>query len=262
MQHKLGRLPARHTRRTMRSALAMARALDPLGPAPPVSNDYVAAVTAAWGMLGNDRLGDCVPADTGHALMLRTANVSTIVVPTEANVVALYSAVTGFDPNAAPDASGENPTDQGTDEVTMCQYMMSTGWLGHRSAGTGAVDPANLDHVRWCVQLFGSCRLGVTLPQSASDQFDAGQPWDVAGNATIVGGHDVPIVKYDSSYFYVVTWGSLVPMTPAFLARYVANDQGEAHAELYPDWIRSQGLAPAGLDLATLEADLRAIAAP
>lgn len=41
MTLKLGRRPARHTQRTMRSALALARALAPLGAPPAASQDYV-----------------------------------------------------------------------------------------------------------------------------------------------------------------------------------------------------------------------------
>ena len=50
-QYRLGRKPAVHTRRTMKSALTMARALDPLGTPPAASNDYVAAVDKAMGRI-------------------------------------------------------------------------------------------------------------------------------------------------------------------------------------------------------------------
>jgi hypothetical protein len=251
MTFKLGRWPARHTLRSMRSALVMARALDPLGAPPAASNDYTAAVTVPWGILRNDTLSDCVCADTGHTLMLRTANASSIVVPTDNDVLALYEAVGGYVP-------GDASTDNGCVEADMCTYLQKTGFLGHRSDATGSIDPGNLDHLRWCVQLFGACRIGVNLPQSAMDQFDAGQPWDVGGDATIVGGHDVPIVKYDGDYFYVVTWGKLQPVTPAFITAY--NE--EAHAELFADWVRSQGTAPSGLDLEDLATKLAQIDMP
>ena len=106
MPFKLGRKPALHTRRTMRSALALAGALDPLGDPPAASNDYVAAVTVPWGMFGNDQLGDCVCADTAHTLMLRTANASSIVVPADADVIKLYEDVGGYIP-------GKEWTDRG-----------------------------------------------------------------------------------------------------------------------------------------------------
>jgi hypothetical protein len=39
----------------------------------------------------------------------------------------------------------------------------------------------------------------------------------VRGDGAILGGHDVPLVKYDGAgggMFYCVTWGRLQPVTP------------------------------------------------
>lgn len=249
---KLGKAPAEHSLRTMRSALRMASFLDPLG-APPATCDYYRAVEAQagqdWRMFCNDQYGCCVWADTAHALMQRTANAGSIVYPSDADVLAAYSAVTGFDPR-------DPSTDRGTSETAACQWLMSTGFAGHKSAGTAMLDPRDLDHVRWCISIFGTCRLGLyPLPQSAMDQYDAGQPWTWVANSPSVGGHDVPLVGYDENWFYCVSWGRRIPVASAFITAYC----DEAHAELYPDWVRAQGTAPNGLDLAQLEVDLRAI---
>lgn len=242
---KLGRKPARHTLRTMRSALIMASALDPLGTPPVVSNDYVGAVSVDWGMFLNDQLGDCVCADTAHSLMLRTANTSSIVIPTDNDVLALYEAVGSYVP-------GDSSTDNGCVCVDMCQYLENSGFLGHKSDATGVVDPQNLDHIRWTIQLFGACRIGLNLPQSAMDQFNSGQAWDVVGSTTDLGGHDVPLVGYDGQFFYCVTWGRLQNLTPAFLSKY----SEEAHSELFFDWIQAQGNSPSGFDLSDLATKL------
>ena len=245
---KYGRKPAVHNRRTFLRGLCLSRSLDTLGSPPNVSNDYTTAVGSNWQMFSNDRYGDCVEADTAHSLMLRTANVGAILVPTDEEVLALYSAVTGFDPNDA-----EN-TDKGTDETTMCQYLETQGFCGHKSSATGMIDPTNLDHIKWSVQLFGTCRLGIQVPAYAETQFNQGKVWDLDPSAdqTIVGGHDVPIVGYSPGAFIVVTWGKLQAMTPAFLATFL----DECHAEVYGDWIKAAGTAPSGFDLATLLADL------
>jgi hypothetical protein len=245
---KLGRKAARHTRRTMKSALIMAGALDPLGTPPAACNDYTAAVTVPLGMFCNDSLGDCVAADSAHTLMLRTANAGSILVPTDTEVIALYAAIGGYVP-------GDPSTDNGCDETTACEYLEKAGFLGHKSDATGTVDPANLDHLRWCNQLFGSCRLGLNLPQSAMDQFNAGQPWDIGGDGTIIGGHDVPLVDYRGDMFYCVTWGKLQEATPAFILKYA----DEAHSELFFDWVQRQNTAPSGFDLAELAAKIMAL---
>jgi hypothetical protein len=250
---KFGRKPAVHNERTKQSGFAMDRALAPLGAAPAVSNDYVAAVDAVtggnWQMLGNDQWGDCCEADDGHYLMLRTANQGPMVIPTTAEVLALYSAETGFDPS--------NPnTDQGTDEVSDCEFMVNTGLLGHKAESTAFVDPHNENYLKWCIQLFGGCKFGINFPQSAMDQFNAGQPWTVVANdGGIIGGHDVVGVKYDGTYFYVVTWGKLQAVSPAWIDQYA----DEAHVLLFPDWIAANGASPAGFSLMTLIEDLKAI---
>lgn len=54
-----------------------------------------------------------------------------------------------------------------------------------------------------------------------------------------------------------VTWGALKPMTWAWWATYAE----EAYALLSPDWMRATGTDPAGVDWATLAADMRTLAA-
>lgn len=246
---KRGRLPAVHTRRTMRLALTFHQALASLGAPPTVSDDYVSAVMKAspqgWLCWWNNSLGDCVCEDSGHGLMLRTANASSIIVPTAQDILGLYEAVGGYKPS---DAS----TDQGCDETSMCQYLMSTGLCGQKAAATGPVDPTNLDHLKWTVQIFGSCRLGVIVDQQMEQQFSAGQPWETAAaaNDPNAGGHDVPIVKYDAQYAYVVTWGSLQPVAWPLLAQSAFLE--EAHCEAWPDFVRAGGTAPNGFNLAAM----------
>jgi hypothetical protein len=246
MALKLGKRPAWHNEVTKRSGIAMGMALRPLGAAPLISNDYVSAVTAAvgadWGMFGNDEFSDCVQADDGHYLMVRTANAGSIVVPTLADILALYGAETGFNQN-------DPSTDQGTVEFLDCQYMVTSGLLGHKANATGYVDPNDLNHLRWCIQLFGGCKFGVNLPQSAMDQFNDGQPWTVLfDDGGIIGGHDVLGVRYDSEWFHIVTWGSVWKVAPSWILKYA----DEAHALLFADWIEENGAAPNGFNLKKL----------
>ena len=253
---KFGRRPAVHNRRTMLGALALAKALDPLGPAPATSYDYVSAVDKVtggnWGMLGNDSVGDCTCADSGHHLMLRTANVGgTMVTPTTAQVLAMYSAITGYVP-------GDESTDQGASETDVCNYLQSTGLCGHKSEGSAMINPLSMDHLRWCVQLFGACRLGIVVGQDFIQQFSAHQPWENVTTDPNPGGHDVPIVKYDAQYAYVVTWGGLQPVTWELLANPQFLD--ECHGEIYSDFLSATGASPAGFDWQQLTADLAALA--
>jgi hypothetical protein len=274
MIHKLGRRPARHTLRTMRSAIALDRALAALGTAPTVSKDYLTPLLNALsptpspppgggngpiGMFLNDQLGDCVCADSCHQVMLHTANAGTIVIPTNDDCLQLYEAVGGYNPNAAL-VNGQNPTDTGCDETSMEEYMQSTGLAGQKSAGTVAIDPTNLNNLRWAVQLFGCVRLGIVVDSQMEQQFSSGEPWTTPAdpNDPDAGGHDVPILgRYDADFAYAATWGGIVRITwsllanPAFL--------GEAHASVWPDFITAAGVAPNGFSLEQLLADLPAI---
>lgn len=239
----------------MRLAIAFHRALDTLGTAPTVSDDYVSAVMqqsrGGWICWWNDSEGDCVCEDSGHQVMLHTANTGVITIPTAEDIQKLYEAVGGYVP-------GNPSTDQGCDETSMEQYLMATGLCGHKSAASGPLDPSNLDHLRWAVQIFGACRLGISVTDQMMQAFSAGQPWDTLAGS-IEGGHDVPIVKYDAQYAYVVTWGRLQPVSWALLG----NPQflEEAHCSVWPDWVRAGGTGPSGFSLQDMLADAAAIEA-
>lgn len=154
MAGKLGRQPAVFTARSVASASAMAATLDRLGTPPSASVDRVSAIKD-WGLLGNDLYGCCFQADVGHSLMLRSAAEGALVTPTEDDVLALYKAIAGFD--------GSPETDHGTSELAGCIYLERTGFLGHKATAFSNISTSNHNHLRWAIELFGHCRLGVNL---------------------------------------------------------------------------------------------------
>lgn len=274
MQYRRGRLPTVHTQHTMRRALALAPFLDALGTPPVTCSDYVSAVLAqspgGWPMYMNGPdpdmpagvppggLGDCTIADGCHQIMVHTANAGTIVIPTNLQALTAYEAQ-GYQ-------LGNSATDQGCDETSVCDYLMSTGIAGQKSAGTGMIDPTNINHIKWCVQIFGACRIGVIVDDQMEQDFDNGQPWTVAAdpNDPNAGGHDPPIMYYDSNYAYISTWGNaprgykgLQPVAWELIAN--AQFMDEAHAEVWPDFCNAGGTAPNGFDLSALLAKLALI---
>lgn len=251
MHVKLGRRPVRHTGRMRRSMLVMTQHLSSLGPAPSETNNYMGAVTVPWGMMLNDTLGDCVCADSGHTLMLRSANSGKIIIPTDADIEHLYEEVGGY-------IAGDSKTDNGCDETSMEQYLTSTGLCGQKLDDSGSVDYTSLDHLIWSIQLFGSVRLGINFPAWAMSAFSSQQPWGappVGVDTTIEGGHDVPIVDYRGGNFTCITWGQEQVITMDFLNLYCE----EAHVELAFNWIAAQGNTPNGFSLSQLDADLKDI---
>jgi hypothetical protein len=250
---KLGLKPFRHTLKTMRQAVATSNILDQLGAPPPFSPGYSGNMDIQSGgdigIDGNDQYGDCVFADVAHRIMVRTAQMGAgkMIVATTAETLQLYSEVTGFN------ASDPN-TDQGGDLVTTAQYMQKTGMLiggvRHMEAANGVIDPVNIDHLKWSICLFGCAPMGWNLPQSALDQFDAGQPFDYVKGSPIVGGHDMLGLEYrpespTNPGWLVGTWAKRWPATDAFVANYLS--------EVVPvgakDFITANGLAPSGVNL-------------
>src|ERR1039458_3850677 len=251
MDLKRGLNPFVHSLHTTRQAILTARILDQLGPPPSTSPGYSGnldlKVKGDLGTDGNDVWGDCVFADVAHRIMVRTAQVGTPVIATTDETLALYNEVVGGGP-----ATGNDP---GGDLVTAAQYMQKTGMLiggvRHTEDGNGIIDPANIDHIKWAICLFGCVPIALNLPQSAQDQFSAGEPWDYVAGSPIEGGHDVLLVEHrpgslpSNPGWMVVTWGKRWPATEAFRNHYLAEvAPGGAR-----DFICANGLAPSGVNL-------------
>jgi len=271
VKFKYGRKPVRFDRLSVPRAYVLALHFAALGPPPAISPDWVSAVMkqspAGWLMDGNDNYGCCVIADCAHQEMLRTANVGKMWTPSEAEVLVLYARFQGYTGDLSDSAAIQSflqDNDNGCDELSVIRYLEETGWAGRKLASAANLDPTKLDQIKWAVSVFGACRLGINIPDSAMGQFEKGEPWAPTAYAQMDGGHDVPIVKYDTSLFYVVTWGKLQPVTPEFMTAAFADGTPyveEAHAELAFDWVDDVGSCPAKLDLAQLQRDLKAIIA-
>ncbi len=243
---RLGKLVARHDPRT----LQLANYVKPELPPPPREADWTKKIKT-WPMMANDRIGDCTCAAAGHLIQEWTANASgdAKVVPTKA-IIGAYAAISGYDP-----ASGAH--DNGANELDVLNYWRRRGIGGHVIDAYVALEPRNHAHVMESVYLFGGCYIGVALPLSAQRQ----RVWAVppggptgAGAPNSWGGHAVPVVAYDARGLTVVTWGALVRMTWGFWEAYC----DEAYAILSKDWL-AKNKAPSGLDVAALQADLKAI---
>lgn len=176
-----------------------------------------------WGVLGNDKYGDCVFAGADHETMLWNRLARHDVSFTEANALADYSALTGFNPN-------DPNTDQGTEVRASMGYRRDTGLIAadgnrHKIDAYVSIDPKDFDLMIRCVYAFGAVGIGFEVPNSIWNQWSAGAVWDVVANdGGIDGGHYVPIVGYpavDRATF--VTWGKRTVMSRAFYEKY--NDE-------------------------------------
>lgn len=229
---KLGRLPNDPSKRRLY--------LHHLPAVPPASVNFYSSI-AGGGMLGNDQYGDCVFAANGHMVEQQTAvgSGSEVAVST-ADVLAEYSRVTGFNPN-------DPSTDNGAQVQDGLNDLRKNGVAGFKIAAFAQINVSDMTTVKNAIAEFGSVDIGINLPNSAMDQFNAGQPWDVVANdGGIDGGHCVLVCGYDSAYLYLYTWGQLQRMTYAFWNAYVE----EAWAPISWAWVNSKtGKDPEGLDL-------------
>lgn len=213
-------------------------------PAVPAVVDWASKVTE-WPMYKNDTIGDCTCASAGHQVQAWTTyGEGATVTLTDQDVLALYEAVSGYDP-----ATGAN--DNGAVGQDVLDYIKQNGIGGHKIVAFAQVDHTDLAEMKQALYIFGSLYCGIQCPYSALQQAGAGLPWTVVPSS-IDGGHAIPIQKWDADYLYCVTWGKLQPMTPDFWTTY----GDEAWVVITEDWINQQtGLSPDGLDLNALLSD-------
>lgn len=175
----LGKLPPRLDSRTLQladylllphdassgqgTALPAKRALAPA----PRSVDWTAKVPS-WPMFSNDTIGDCTAAAAAHMIQCWTANAGDAVTPTDAQVVAAYSATGHYLP-------GNPSTDQGAVELDVLNFWRQQGIAGHKIAAYVSFSPQNLEHTRQAMNIFGGIYVGLALPLSAQNQ----DVWDV-----------------------------------------------------------------------------------
>lgn len=240
---RLGRKPAVHDPRVPHLFKHMAMQI----PAP--SADWTKAVSA-WGMLANDRIGDCTAAGVLHQLQVWYNSNGFAYTPTDDEAVALYSTTSDYPKE-----------DDGAVEQTVLQYWQSTGIttpFDTSHIAFASLNPKDINQIKLSVQYFGGCYLGIELPLTAQTQ----DVWEVVstdgdGAPGSWGGHCVIAVAYDEQYVTVVTWGKLLKVAPAFLEAYCE----ESYALVSEDWLANSGISPPGLNMAGLKSELQAITA-
>lgn len=246
---KLGKLPPKFDKRT----LLLSKYFTPALPAAPASINYGTPVKT-WPMFGNDQYGDCTCAAAGHMIEEWTANTGTETTLTNAQILTAYNYF------------AHGVADAGANMLDVLKYWRSTGIGQDKIFAFAALEPQNNQQAQDSVYLFGSCYIGLQLPNFAvapGTNF-LNTPWIVppqgpVGNAAPNpdNGHCVPAVAYDPRNLWVVTWGALKPMSWQFYATY----SDEAFAVLSKsDWTKLQGgKSPPGFNLPALESDLSAV---
>jgi len=218
----------------------------PTAPALPViadSTDYSLPLpNGLWGMLGNDQYGDCVEVALVNAICTQAQNAK-VQVPqyTTDQVLAMYSAITGF-------KKSDPSTDNGTDPVDMLNWAQAQGLI----VGWGQVPINDLGRLATAINLFGCVIAAVQVPENWMDS----TTWDANGGP-IEGGHAIVLPSYDrTGNCKVETWAELVKLTPAGRAQYGVA----AYGIITKPWLGGNNQTIQGFDLADLQSALQAVA--
>jgi hypothetical protein len=191
---------------------------------PPEAPDNFGTLGLEWGMLGNDRFGDCYWASAAHEQIAQRAAVGAHPQFSEKTVLNAYATYLGTYGYQALEANPE-ALDRGTEPRAGAKYRRDNGiedvtgrshWIG---AYAFESDPEKVLSLTYALEAATLC---FALPQSAEDAFDAEEPvWDVEPGSKIVGGHAVAAVGAKDGKLVGVSWGKEVTITDAFLAKYL-----------------------------------------
>lgn len=246
---KLGKLAPKHHPKTLMFSKYLTGVLPT--PAEKVYREYKTP-DAAKQMFGNDTIGDCTCAGAANLIILATVHTGTVVIPTLSDVIALYSSVSGYNPQTGANDNGAVMTD-------VLAKLQTDGLSGHKILAWAQIDHTNLLHRQIACDLFGATYVGVNLPASAQSQFVEGQQcnWEVVPDSPIEGGHCIIRPGYGSEGDDYVTWANwTVKASAAWSATYV----DEEYVIITEDWInQSTQKTPGGIDLATLQQDIKLI---
>jgi hypothetical protein len=233
---RLGKKPRKRDRRTLK----LARYLEPGLPPAKLSVDWLSAVPL-FPMYGNDRYGDCAIAAIGHMVQVWSANVGSPETPGEGDILRVYRTL--------------SPEDDGCVLLDVLKYWRQNPIAGCRLGAFAAVNWHDPEEVRVALDLFGGLYGGAELAVAAQKQ----DVWDVSrgknGAPGSWGGHCINFGQYTDGEIRCVTWGARKDATWPWLDEYV----DELYALISPDWFGAEGKTPGGLDLETLEADLRLV---
>jgi hypothetical protein len=249
VQVRLGRRPAvADPRVPFLHQLAASR---PLPAAPDHSNYYAGPEEqSAWGMLGNDTLGDCVPAAVLHLAKVHASYADAPIEPTTAEAIEAYE-TQGYVP-------GNPSTDQGS--VMLGPTGIMQRWLTHGFSAGGRLSkidgfvqlrPTVLEDWRQGLHYFEGLLLGIRLPANV-----------VAGDVVpfnwrnplgpIAGLHEILAVGCFAAsgewLIDTVTWGMRCRM-PWTTAERITE---EVQAVLNPAALNKAGVNADGFDRAAL----------
>jgi hypothetical protein len=226
-------------------------------PKPPPSVDYSPLAKAGLSQIYlNDQEGCCVISALGHAEDVWQGNSGGHpIIYTDAQINSVYGPVGGY-------IVGDPSTDNGCDEVTAWNYVIANGFAGGpKFTAWAAVNGADKTEVQVAIAEAENVMFGMELPDEwVSPSFPvAGAVLDVAGPPNPDNGHCMIGVGYNAEGVIACTWGILVLITWAAVAKYATTPlQGELYTLIGPasNILGANGKVPIGIDVTQLRADI------
>lgn len=208
------------------------------GSLPKAPASMAVPAVADWEMLGNDQYGDCGVAGLAHLFMADATDTgATETFPSDEQAVSYYLKYT-------------HGKDTGVVLSQYLKYVRKHGYYGHTVAGYAPVAVHDVPTLQTAIYLFDGAYTGIAVTEQMQADFQAGRPWTLESlESPVVGGHCIPLVGYDSTYLYAVTWGAVQPI--AYSAWHYMST--EAWAVLTGELAKGDGH---GISLAALKADL------
>jgi hypothetical protein len=242
-QFKMSKRLGKHPKKFNHKNLQLARYLPKL-PAPLPAVDHASRLPANIGMMGNDVYADCTVAAAGHMVQSWTtyAERGMLTIP-DAQILAAYKTV--------------SPNDDGAYMLDVLNLWRKTGIGPDKIEAFVEVGAADLTQAKLAIEYFGSCYIGMSLPD-----VNTFGPWTTpTGAPNPNNGHAVCLLNYDeaSKMFLVATWGEIVLMSFAWFQKYM--DEGYAVLDDI-SLIQASGKSPEGFDWAALQDDLAHIGDP
>ena len=155
-----------------------------------------------WGMLGNDRYGDCGVAGIQHGFEAdATITKERETFATDKQTIDYYLTYT-------------NGQDSGVVLSDFLTYVRKHGYYKQSISAFAPVAVHDIPTLQTAVWMYGFAYTGITVTHGMQVAFGNEKPWDAAAcSGPIIGGHCVPVVGYDDHYVYVITWGGVQAIT-------------------------------------------------
>jgi len=123
-------------------------------PLPPIKVDWTKGVKN-YGVMLNDKIGNCTICGVAHAIQVWSNNTGTEVTVPDSDILAMYEAWDGYNPN-------DPNSDNGGIELNVLKNWKNLGFFGHKLAAFATVSPLNKPLIYLEVFILG-CKFQIIL---------------------------------------------------------------------------------------------------